>query len=241
MNLSTRCCPPCLLPLIALLCVLPASASAEEDPIAPRIAVLKDKTKTIEERTRAATELGGFGPAALAAVPVLVDLQDEHDPELRNEVVGALRKIGPAAVASLTDAFRGGNERRKIASARALASIGAEARPAVPCLAAALAPDQPATVRLAVVRALGSIPDDRSVKALADEVLNDPDFAVRRKAVAALSWLGPKAEAALDPLLDLLRVVNELTKQRRQMVTLFVSYCHQVPSVDNRPNLALSR
>jgi HEAT repeat protein len=199
------------------LCVLPASASAEEDPIAPRIAVLKDKTKTSEERARAATELGGFGQAAVAAVPVLVDLLDEHDPELRDKVVGAIRTIGPAAVASLTDAFRGGNERRKIASARALALIGAEARPAVPCLAAGLAPDQPTTVRLAVVRALGSIPDDRSVKALADEVLNDPDFAVRRNAVVALSCLGPKAEAALDPLLDLLRVVNELAKQKKPL------------------------
>jgi HEAT repeat protein len=218
MNFSTRGCIPCLFLLIALVCATPAAGRAEEDPIAPRVATLKDKTKTGDERARAATELGGLGPAAAAAIPALIDLMDDDsDRYLRNKVIEALGKIGATAVPALTDAFRRGDKERKRAAAQALGLVGAGAAPAVPCLVESVAPDKPATIRLAVVRALGSIPDDRSVKALADEVLNDPNFAVRHAAVLSLGWLGPQAEDALEPLLDLLHVVNELNRQKKPL------------------------
>jgi HEAT repeat protein len=229
MSVFSRCRTQCLLLLVALVSLPPVSVSAHEDLITRRVAVLKDRTKTSKERRLAASELGALGEGAAAAIPVFIDLLEEDDRELRQDVCEALGKIGVSAVPALSDAFRSGNERRKAAAARALASIGAGAKPAVPCLVAGLGTSTPVAVRLQVVRALGSIPDTRAVKALGDEVLNEPDFAVRHAAVLSLRWLGQQAEGGLEPLLNLLRVLNELIKQKKPLPELSTEQSPETP------------
>jgi HEAT repeat protein len=193
-----------LLPVALLLVgAPPQEGAADDDPIAAKIAILRDGS--IKDRVRAARELATFGKLAEPAIPVLIGLLGDGDEALRAEVSAALGKIGSAAVPALVTAFQRGNERVQIGAARALAAMGGKAKPAAAVLAEALVPKSSAHLRLEIARTLGEIGDPASVKPLTEVLTSDPKYWVRGEAASALGGLGPQAAGATGPLLQLLR------------------------------------
>src|SRR5262249_33079317 len=146
-------------------------------------------------------------------IPALIAALDD-EPDVSANASVALSQIGPAAVQPLIRALAGTSDRTTVGAARALGGIGVESKPAIPDLVKALTTTK-ADVRIAVVEALGHIPDSASVKALKDQVLTDPDFGVRRSAAASLGRLGPEAKTAVPALVDTLRELNDLSKRRK--------------------------
>lgn len=68
-------------------------------PLSEWIADLKAAAPVI--RNAAAYEIAGMGPAAVAAVPALIEALDDPMPAVRFPVTVALSEIGPGAVAAV--------------------------------------------------------------------------------------------------------------------------------------------
>ena len=59
------------------------------------------KAPAPQTRNAAAYEISGMGPAAVAAVPALIDALDDPEPSVRFPVTVALAEIGPKAKAAV--------------------------------------------------------------------------------------------------------------------------------------------
>ena len=151
--------------------------------VKPLIEALKD----LNIRSRAAEALGEIKDVR-AIDPLIAALGDEEQ-YFRNNVAGALGKIGAPAVAPLMAALRGHVRENAVG---ALGKIGA---PAVAPLIAALK-DEDTNVRRNAADALGEVNDVRAVEPLI-EALKDPN--VRRNAADALGEI--KDVRAIDPLI----------------------------------------
>ena len=168
------------------------------------------ETRAIAQRTLAA-----LGDAAL---PVLMSLLHDDDPNVRAAAAATLARLrdarlvrdlmraaqwssayartpdDPAAVNSLIHALRIGRNASRVAAAVALGRIGAVR--AIPDLLEALN-EQYLLARMAAIWALGEIGAAEAVPLLAD-ALYDPDPAVARLAAGAVYAVGGEAaEAAL--------------------------------------------
>ncbi len=139
-------------------------------------------------RVAAIQALGGFGAAAVPAVPALTDALGEGDGLTRWFAAGVLGEIGPdakAAVPALIDLLRSKGE--VPAAPGSMGFGGVEIKPD----------------RLAVVaaKALGQIgPDARAAVAPLTQALADPDEALRAEAAEALGRIGPAATEAVPAL-----------------------------------------
>jgi HEAT repeat protein/predicted Ser/Thr protein kinase len=80
----------------------------------------------------AAAALGRLGAAARDAVPGLIGALRDPDTTVRDEVVDALVKIGPAAVPALMEALKDDDERVRFEAADTLMKIGTALQPARP-------------------------------------------------------------------------------------------------------------
>lgn len=112
------------------------------------------------ERKSAAFRLTEMGPAAVNAIPALIEvLQSDESMQVRGEVAHALGNIGPAASAAVPaligflQSEEGGYERTYAASA--LGDIGKMPEQAVPALINALQHDREPVVKQLAARALG--------------------------------------------------------------------------------------
>jgi HEAT repeat protein len=110
-------------------------------------------------RTLYANEIREVGPAAAAAIPVLVEalhdtgrgIEGVQKAELRRAAASALAKLGPEGVAALTAALRDPQRDVRQDAAYGLMGIGPEATEAIPALVAALRDDEvSSTVKWAV-------------------------------------------------------------------------------------------
>jgi HEAT repeat protein len=148
-------------------------------------------------RLDAIVALGGMGPAAKSALPLL----RAHVAEEPEAVTHALAQLGPTAIPALTAALAHADPAVRRAAAWALRYLGREAAPAVGKLAAALR-DPKAEVRNAAAQALGAIgPGAASAVPKLVAVLEaDPDDNVRSWSANALGHLGPAAASALPAL-----------------------------------------
>jgi HEAT repeat protein len=147
-------------------------------------------------------------PTGESFVPVLIEnLRDPSD-EVRRFAAWALGDLGPkaaGAVNPLTEALQDPEAIVRASAAGALWKIDEKAASnAVPVLAAALrSANEEHARRCAAQQVLGTGPEAvRAVPALVENLSNDriaPDMA------DALGRIGPRAEAAVDPLTEVLR------------------------------------
>jgi HEAT repeat protein len=175
--------------------------------------------------------LGEIGPAASAAVPLLIDALKEEG--LRDRAARALGKVGPgarAAVPALTAVLGKDNYRVDPAVSEALGEIGPPARKSVDKLASILKPESPdgrillATVAAAealwkVDRQAGkAVPALTRLLSVKNVVDSQSMFAcqygaakVRRRAAEVLGEIGPAARAAEPRLAELAKTDEFLT------------------------------
>jgi HEAT repeat protein len=114
----------------------------------------------LDVRLMATNTLDRYGPAAVAAVPALIEATRSGDSEIRIAAMRTLTSVGPAnsrqAIPALIEGLSNADARVRRAAAEALAQHGPEASSAVPALRRALQDDD-AEVRRAASEALLAI------------------------------------------------------------------------------------
>ena len=144
-------------------------------------------------------------PDSKIVVPALIKSLKDSDSSVRNNVVGVLAEIGPAAkaaVPSLIEALKDQYRGVRMGAALALGKIGPEAKDAVPALIEALN-DPDTCVNAAGV--FGCIGPDASAAAPAlIKALEDPNEGVRANAASALINIKPEAKIAVPALIKVL-------------------------------------
>jgi HEAT repeat protein len=142
-----------------------------------------------DTRILAASALAGIGNDARPAVKAILPLLPYADATLYDTLTNTLPRLGAAA--ELGAALAADQPRVREAAARALAQMGAEAKPAAPHLAGALRDPGPA-VRLAALQVVVNLRlDARETLPAVVANLADADESVGQTAVAALVALGP--------------------------------------------------
>jgi serine/threonine protein kinase len=84
--------------------LMPLPPGAATDPVALLIRALKSEDHA--DRARAARVLGGIGPDAAHAIPVLLEALRDSAPSVRDDAARALERMGPTAQAALAAAVR---------------------------------------------------------------------------------------------------------------------------------------
>ena len=82
----------------------PGGVGEGDDPVALLVRALKSDDHA--DRARAARVLGGIGPDAAHAIPVLLEALRDAAPSVRNDAARALERMGPTAQAALAAAVR---------------------------------------------------------------------------------------------------------------------------------------
>lgn len=168
------------------------------------VADLKDRDLSVRGNALATLRL--YGPAARGKVRDVILLTTQKDVSLRVNAVIALGAIGldvqdiPVGVTALTNLLSDSQLIIRYQAAMTLASLGPDARSAIPRLLV-LAKDPGAwELRKAAVSALGSVaedtqsgPDPRALQGII-EALSDYAYMVRLEAVLAIIILGPPAQ-----------------------------------------------
>ena len=180
--------------------------------VAALAGLLTDKDQLV--RDSAAESLGRIGPEAESAIPGLVRMAKDKGPQeadilvqgnfesSRRTAIGALGRIGPAAVGVLTELADDKDDMMRKYIADALGEIGFEARAAVPVLTNWVKRDD--GVCAAASRALGQIgPDAATAVAPLMAPLDGNDFWSRYYAAEALGKIGSQARAAIPALTKL--------------------------------------
>jgi HEAT repeat protein len=190
-------------------------------------AALRDRDKAV--RDRAAAALGDMGPAAADAVPALLMLlkeeavqehvarlapgslssaEDEptHSPGAPVVVAAAaLRRIGPAAVASLLRTLKDGNPCIRLVACDALDPAGPGGKAIVPVLIEILRECKDYDARLGAIRRLELLgPAAAEAVPVLIALLEEKNFRHREAAISTLGEIGPKAIAAAPALMKLL-------------------------------------
>jgi HEAT repeat protein len=159
-----------------------------------------------DEEVEIITTLGLMGLKALPAVPSLVRVLEDKNPEKRDgggpaeRAARALGRIGPAArdaIPALIKAMKTDHYVR-ISAARALVSMGPAAKPAVSDLISLLK-SQEIQIRPLAAYVLGAIgPDARAAVPALVEVLNDRDTSIAAAAGPALLRIDPTQRAVVE-------------------------------------------
>ena len=171
-----------------------------------------------EVRWRAAEILGGMGPAAEPAIPVLMQGLKDEDPHVRAVVAMALPAAGaPAgeAVPALTELL---DTDIRLAASRALSEYGPQAQPALEKLVGILSDKGfDSEIRWNAARTLGKL-RTAGLDALPVlvEHLQDGEPTVREHAAEAIGDLGPEARSAVPDLVGVL--TDSYTRVRRDAV-----------------------
>jgi len=192
---------------------------------------LRDKSP--RTRLHAVKALGQLRHKAKDAAPLLIEVLSDREFDVADAAARSLGQLGPAALPELRAALDSNFSVVRLGAAEALGDIGPEAKDTIPRLrslmlnddkagksaAWALAriggdaqpvllaglKDQDPAVRYRAAFALGDLRDRSKVAAngLAS-ILQDPNAQVRKAAIRALVWYGPKAEDAVPSLVTAL-------------------------------------
>ena len=171
--------------------------------------VIHDGKLLTDIRVVGVNVLAIMGPAAKAALPSLLRLQEDPEETLRTAVAAAIEAIGPVTVedrAALIKALDSTSLTHRKAAAETLTALREEGKDAVPALKRALA-DKDLGLRLAAAAALGAIgPEAKAAIPDLVEALTQPIVELRGAALDALRGIGP---AAKDELLKVLAHVTD--------------------------------
>jgi len=156
---------------------------------------LEDEAASYQQRLQAVWTLQKMGPAAVEAIPALIETLGDENATVRKAAATALGEIGPGQgiVFALIQALGDESLDVRRAAAEALCGLEAEAVGTVPALVQALRDAENAGVRSEIVGVLGRIgPEDGVVPALIETLLEDKDPGVRGHAAVMLGGIGPE-------------------------------------------------
>lgn len=140
-------------------------------------------------------------PAVRAALPEILRLLSDPDPEIRAEAVDLLvDHPSPEAVPQLIARLADADETVRSLAAEALEQLGRGAAPAIPALIR-LSQDPSRFVRGSAIEALGAIGTPEAMSAL-NRLLGGPDAGPRAHAAEVLACFGAAAVPALTRALD---------------------------------------
>ena len=162
---------------------------------------LNDEDELVRES--AAQAIGQLGPNAVSAMIRMLNNKDKY---VRRHAVWALGKLGPKAVpaiATLCQSLKDADPRTATGAAQALGEIGSEGAPAVAELAIAMRGTNVVLCRLAA-KALSQIGMPALPTLLVHLAHHDPF--IKAEAAMAVGWMGPKAEAAIPKLVEILNL-----------------------------------
>ncbi len=155
-----------------------------QDPIARARALLS--AGSAQDRRWALTTLGDARHTA--AVPAMVPLLADPDPDVRDAAASALGRIGdPAAIPHLRDAFQRETDRGRRASL--VAALAAFGDAAVADLGRLVAAERERDVRLEIVHALARIRSPAARAVLKERAAKDGDPDVRKLAATYMQTL----------------------------------------------------
>ena len=171
---------------------------------------------TSESAADRALAIDKFYDLGQAAVPTLIDLVKDSEPDTRRTAIRILGHIGPAAIAavpSLAATLKEKDSEDRSVAAISLGQIGSDSAPAVAALSEALA-ETDGSIRVCSIEALGRIgPAAAPATAGLIERLHDKSPTVRSAAARALGQIGPAAKAALPELEKLSRDREDYVRQ----------------------------
>jgi HEAT repeat protein len=199
--------------LEAMLLMGPYARAAADAAVPKLIAIAEDRSQDGEQARRlACMTLGGMGPNAESAVPVLVAILDDENTsvEVRISACSALGGIGlseKSVVPLLIKALSDHNDKLRYSAANALGRFGPRAKEALPALIKTAHFDVDASPRRVAISAIVDIGNADEVFPVLMELVRQDD--VRWSAIHGLERLGPAATKAV-PFLDEL-VANEGT------------------------------
>ena len=202
------------------------------DIAVPELVTLLDQDKNRDLRALAAHALGMMGPAAVAAVPHLINVfRDMHCPgecnmrfarydeeyiKVHIEAVNALGRIGPEAVDAvpyLTSLILETEfDSLSQAASEAVVQIDPLVQHVVPALIMSLKSQRRDTRLNAAVALRKLIPKARTAVPALIHVLSDPDEEVRLAAAETLGTIGSPAGAASKALMEMM---NETSPPQR--------------------------
>jgi HEAT repeat protein len=173
------------LPLVLLLSCVRSLVHAEDQPTVKDL-IQQLQSGDIDEKERAAKELGDMGADAAPAIGALQQTLNDELPYVRIRSAEALTKIGPAALPALMAAMKNANAEVRSIIATGIGNAGEHSEAAVSTLAKALH-DRELQVRGAAVLALVNLaPSTPSALAALEEATHDADALVAAKARDAL-------------------------------------------------------
>ena len=128
--------PICLITAVSLLSTISAQVPKSDGELRVQSLIKQLEDSNPGVCGPAAYELGQIGPAAVAAVPALIETFTHKDGYVRGNAAEALRKIGPVAVPALIEALKNKDSEVGVrgGAAYVLGQISPEARAAVPAL-----------------------------------------------------------------------------------------------------------
>lgn len=179
---------------------------ARAEPAVPALLEIYKEKRSLSSQQETARSLGGIGPPAKAAIPVLIsDLATTND-LLRIEIVRALGDFHAEpdlVVAALTNALNDPNPEVRIFACEALGNVGQEATPAVPAMLKLLLRPQP-DLEWEAARAVWKIEPPAIVPALTNWI-NGANPATRRAALGALLQITGHALREEHPMAKVLQ------------------------------------
>lgn len=166
-------------------------------PATPALAEILAGEPDPSLRRTAAVVVAEIGPRASAASPELVRALKDEDSDVAARSRWALKRLGAAAVPSLSDALGNGAGFDE-SVARTLSEMWSDAAEAVPALTAALDSEEE-RVRYYAVVALGRIdPEAKSAEEALRRCLRDSSPEVRQAAFLALLTMGIDPESRAE-------------------------------------------
>jgi len=182
--------------------------SSDPEVISALVGALEDENSDVVGMTIVA--LGVIGPKAKAAIPALIKMLKDVDPEKRAAAAREIARIssGPDVVSNLISALDDPDASVHTSAASSLARIGPPAEEAIPKLIDLLRHDD-SDVRSSAAQALGKF-GPAAKDAIPDliELLDDSHLDVIDAAAEALGSMGSLAEPALPKLRKLAKKDN---------------------------------
>lgn len=182
-------------------------ALREYDPKIARAAVPELIEALRAGNANAARALGGIGPEAADAVPVLIEVLDKPDSPIARDAIAALKWIGPAArpavprLVELLD-YPFADQHRAGRMMRTLAHLGSDAAPAVPKL----------VEMIETAREEAFLAPNGAAEFSSDFVVGE--------AISALGHMGTAARPAVPLLLEIAESRRPYVHRERAIVAL---------------------